>query len=54
MVVTADIDLQRARDAYLIGHIEGEVVTAETAAEADAAVEAGKHVAVGEDRKSVV
>jgi len=50
IVVTADIDLDRARDAYRIGEVEGEVVTAETAAEADAAVEAGKYVAVPDYR----
>jgi predicted homoserine dehydrogenase-like protein len=50
VVVTADIDLERARDAYRIGQIEGEVVVAKTAAEADAAVEAGKYVAVSDYR----
>ncbi len=50
VVATADLDLDRARDAYRIGQIEGEVVVAETAAEADAAVEAGKLVAVGDYR----
>ncbi len=50
IVVTADIDLDRARDAYRIGQVEGEVVVVETAAEADAAVEAGKHVAVADYR----
>ncbi|MEX1334969.1 MAG: NAD(P)-dependent oxidoreductase, partial [Candidatus Limnocylindrales bacterium] len=50
VVVTADIDLERARDAYRIGRVKGEVVMAETAAEADAAVEAGKYVAVPDYR----
>jgi predicted homoserine dehydrogenase-like protein len=50
VVVTADIDLQRARDAYRIGRVEGEVVEATSAAEADAAVEAGKYVAVPDYR----
>ncbi len=50
VVVTADIDLDRARDAYRIGQVDGELVTAETAAEADAAVEAGKYVAVADYR----
>ncbi len=50
VVVAADIDIDRARDAYRIGQIEGEVVVAKTAAEADAAVEAGKRVAVGDYR----
>jgi predicted homoserine dehydrogenase-like protein len=50
IVVTADIDLDRARDAYRIGQIEGEVVVAESAAEADAAVESGAYVAVPDYR----
>lgn len=50
VVVTADIDIDRARDAYRIGQVEGEVVVAETAAQADAAVEAGKYVAVADYR----
>jgi len=50
VVVTADIDIDRARDAYRIGLIEGEVVVAETAAEADAAVAAGSPVAVRDYR----
>lgn len=50
IVVTADIDIDRARDAYRIGQVEGEVVVAETAAEADDAVEAGKYVAVADYR----
>jgi predicted homoserine dehydrogenase-like protein len=50
VVVTADLDLERARDAYRIGLIEDEVVVVETAAQADAAVEAGKRVAVADYR----
>jgi predicted homoserine dehydrogenase-like protein len=50
VVVTADIDLERAREAYRIGRIEGEVVVAESAAEADAAVVAGKYVAARDYR----
>ena len=50
VVVTADLDLDRARDAYRIGLIEDEVVVARTAAEADAAVEAGRRVAVADYR----
>ena len=46
VVVIADIDIQRARDSYRIGLVEGEVVVVGTAAEADAAVEAGRRVAV--------
>ena len=48
--VVADIDLQRALDAYKIGRVEGEVTTASSAAEADAAVAAGKLVAVSDYR----
>ncbi len=36
VVVVADIALQRARDAYRIGLVDGDVVEAQTAAEADA------------------
>jgi predicted homoserine dehydrogenase-like protein len=50
VVVTADIDIDRARDAYRIALVEDEVVVAETAAEADAAVEAGQVVAVADYR----
>ncbi len=50
VVVTADLDIERARDAYRIGLIEDEVVVAGTAAEADAAVEAGQRVAVRDYR----
>ena len=50
VVICADIDLNRAVEAYHIGRIEGEVVVAETAAEADAAVAAGKKVATTDYR----
>ena len=50
VVVTADLDIDRARDAYRIGQIVGEVIVAGDAAEADAAVEAGKFVAVADYR----
>jgi predicted homoserine dehydrogenase-like protein len=50
IVVTADIDIERAMSAYTIAQIEGEVVAAESAAQADAAVEAGKLVAVRDYR----
>ena len=46
VVITADVDLERAKSAYAIGKTNGEVVVAETAAEADAAIAAGKYVAV--------
>ncbi len=44
VVIAADIDLQRAKEAYRIGKVVGEVVEARTPAEADAAVQAGKRV----------
>lgn len=50
VAAVADIHLQRAIDAYAIGRVPGEVVTAQTAAEADAAVEAGKFVAAADYR----
>ena len=46
VVIAADVDLERAKNAFVIGEIKGEVVVAGTAAEADAAIEAGKYVAV--------
>jgi len=46
VVIAADVDLERAKNAFVIGETKGEVVVAETAAEADAAIEAGKYVAV--------
>ncbi|MBN1479140.1 NAD(P)-dependent oxidoreductase [candidate division KSB1 bacterium] len=42
--IVADIDQQRARSAYQLGRIEGVVVKADTAAEADQAVADGKLV----------
>ncbi len=50
IVVTADIDLDRARDSYRIGQVVDEVVVASSAAEADAAVAAGQRVAVSDFR----
>lgn len=46
VVVTADLDLERAIAAYKIAQIEGEVVVAENAEQADEAVAGGKLVAV--------
>jgi len=46
VVIAADVDLERAKNAFVIGETKGEVVVAGTAAEADAAIEAGKYVAV--------
>ena len=50
VVVAADIDLERARESYRIGQVDGEVVVAETAEQADAAVAAGKLVATRDFR----
>ncbi len=44
VVAIGDIDLDRAKAAYKIGLVEGEIVEAATAAQADAAVAAGKRV----------
>ncbi len=44
VVAVADIDLGRARDAYRIAGMQGEVIEARTAREADAAVAAGTRV----------
>ncbi len=50
VVVIADVNLQRALDAYKIARIDKEVVEVKSAAEADAAVLAGKRVAVNDYR----
>jgi predicted homoserine dehydrogenase-like protein len=50
VAVTADINIERAIAAYKIGRIEGEVVVAESAAQADEAVAAGKLVAARDYR----
>ncbi len=44
VVIAVDIDLERARNAYQIGLIKGEVVEVQSAVEADNAVKAGKYV----------
>jgi predicted homoserine dehydrogenase-like protein len=46
----ADIDVERAIAGYTIGQVKGEVVVAESAAQADAAVAAGKRVAARDYR----
>jgi len=46
VVIAADVDLERAKNAFMIGGTKGEVVVVGTAAEADAAIKAGKYVAV--------
>ncbi len=50
VVATADIDVERAREAYAIGQVAGEVAAVATPAEADAAVAAGKRVAARDYR----
>jgi predicted homoserine dehydrogenase-like protein len=50
VVVVADIDAQRARDAYKIGLVQGGVRQATTAAQADAAVRAGRRVVTSDYR----
>ena len=44
VVVVADIDPKRAQDAYRIGMLQGEIVEAKSAQEADKAVAAGQRV----------
>ncbi len=44
VVVTVDIDIERAREAYTIAQIDDDIVETDRAAEADAAVRAGKRV----------
>jgi predicted homoserine dehydrogenase-like protein len=50
VVATADIDIQRAIQAYRIGQVTGDVVVADTIEQADKAVNAGKRVAAGDYR----
>ena len=50
VVVTADIDFERAREAFEIGQVEEEVVSVSSAAEADAAIAAGKRAAARDYR----
>ncbi len=50
VVITADIDLERAIASYEVGQIEGEVLVARAPAEADAAIAAGKLVATNDYR----
>jgi predicted homoserine dehydrogenase-like protein len=52
VVAVADIDRERARDAYQIGLADGEVVEVRTAREADEAVRVGKQV-ITEDYRIV-
>ncbi len=52
VVIAADIDVQRARDAYRIGLVEGQVVEAQTAEEADEAIASGKS-AIADDYRVV-
>jgi predicted homoserine dehydrogenase-like protein len=50
IVAAADIDIERVIAAYQISQVNGEVVVAETPAQADAAVAAGKRVAARDYR----
>jgi predicted homoserine dehydrogenase-like protein len=50
IVITADINLERAVKAYQIARIAGEVVVVKTCAEADAAIAAGRLVATQDYR----
>lgn len=50
VVAAIDVDLQRARDGFAIAMIEAEVVEVQSAAEADAAVQAGKRVIASDYR----
>jgi len=53
VVITADVDIERAKKAFIIGQTAGEVVVTKTAAEADDAIKAGKYVAVNDYRTLV-
>jgi len=46
VVIVADVDLERAKNAYAIGRTQGEVVVAGTAEEADVVIKSGRYVAV--------
>jgi predicted homoserine dehydrogenase-like protein len=48
--IIADVNLERAKEAFKIARMEGEVVVAETAEEADKTLAAGKLVAVNDYR----
>lgn len=50
VVITADIDIERAIASYRIGQVNGEVVVAQSPEEADAAVAAGNLVATRDYR----
>lgn len=50
VVITADIDLERAKQAFEIAQMDGKVVVAETAEEADRAVAQGYRVAASDYR----
>jgi len=53
VVICADIDQERARNAYKVAQVQDEVVKAETPAEADAAVNSGKKVYTADWRQPV-
>ena len=50
VVITADMDLDRAKNAYVIARTKGEVVTVESSEEADKAIAEGKYVAAKDYR----
>ncbi len=50
VVITADIDLERAIQAYQIAQVEGEIVVVETAEEADRVIASGKRAATRDYR----
>ena len=50
VVITADANLERAKDAYSIARIKGEVVVVDNPEDADKAIAEGKYVAVNDYR----
>ena len=50
VVITADIDLERAIQSYQIAQVEGDIVVVETAEEADRVISSGKRAATRDYR----
>ena len=48
VVITCDVDIQRAKDSYAVGRVSEEVIVADSAEEADEAIIKGKKVAVSD------
>ena len=48
VVITCDVDIQRAKDSYAVGRVSEEVIVAGSAEEADEAIIKGKKVAVSD------